>query len=175
MLFRSANRHAQSLIERVTLSTGKQCVSLQGLTVRSFSAAVQDACNRSSSTLGSVLLTDRQQETSRQVLVLPIMVRHSGRNDRAALVLVHGQGNSQASGQMLLQQAYGLTPAEARLAILLLEGQTPGDAAVNLRVSIATVRTQLSAILKKTGARKQAELMLRLSPLLVLDRQHAAY
>ena len=38
----AANRHAQSLIERVTLSTGKQCVSLQGLTVRRFSAAVQE-------------------------------------------------------------------------------------------------------------------------------------
>jgi DNA-binding NarL/FixJ family response regulator len=54
--------------------------------------------------------------------------------------------------------------------MLILDGQAPGDAASHLNVSVATVRTQLSAILKKTGARKQAELVRQLSPLMVLHR-----
>ena len=171
----AANRHAETLIEPVPLGAARHCVCLRGLSVNRFSSAVRAACDLASPMLGSVLIAAGSGGAQQRILVLPLMVRHSGRSERAALVLVHGQGESQASAQTLLQQAYGLTPAEARLAILILEGHSPGDAAASLQVRIATVRTQLSAILKKTGARKQAELVRRLSPLLVLDRQQSAH
>lgn len=174
----AANRHAQPLIERFTLGSGKQCVSLKGLSSSRFSAAVREACDSSSRALGSVLQSEAVGKSVRQVLVLPLLIRRPGKTERTALILVHGQhdsGESQASGQTLLQQTYGLTPAEARLAIGILEGHSPGDLAISQQISVATVRTQLSAILKKTGARKQAELIRRLSPLLMLDRQHAAH
>ena len=116
-------------------------------------------------------------EPARQILVLPIVMRHSGRAERAALILVHGlaeQPEPQDAVNQLLQQVYGLTPAEARLATLILDGQSPSDAASKLKVSVATVRTQLSSILKKTGSRKQAELIRHLSPLMVLGQHPLA-
>ena len=89
-----------------------------------------------------------------------------GSNQPTALILVHGpQGVD--SGSHLLQQIFGLTPAEARLTRLILEGRSPGDAAIQLHVSVSTIRTQLSAVLKKTGAQRQSDLVRRLSPLLV--------
>lgn len=58
-----------------------------------------------------------------------------------------------------LEQAYGLTLAEARLALALAEGLTPQEAADELGVRISTVRTQLASIFAKTGTRRQSELV----------------
>ncbi len=72
-------------------------------------------------------------------------------------------------GVLLLQQLFGFTPAESRLAGLILQGYAPAEAAARLRVGLATVRSQLSSLLRKAGASKQAELVRRLSPLMMLD------
>lgn len=59
----------------------------------------------------------------------------------------------------LLCQVWGLTPAEARIAMALLAGRTPGEIAVWYRVSESTVRTQIRAVFDKTGTRRQGELI----------------
>ena len=56
-------------------------------------------------------------------------------------------------------KVHGLTPAEARLIGLLLENTSLPSVSKHLGVGIHTVRSQLSAIRLKTGARRQAELM----------------
>ncbi len=68
----------------------------------------------------------------------------------------------------LLHSAYGLTPAEARVAIVLLEGSSARNAAVYLNVSPHTVRTQIKQIYAKLGVDTRArfvKLMLELSQL----------
>lgn len=171
----AANSHAQPLMQRTAAGSGRRHIGLLGVCSTKFSNAVRSACDVSPRTAGSVLRVG--SEPVRQILVLPIVMRHSGRAERAALILVHGlpePPEPQGSVNQLLQQVYDLTPAEARLAILILDGQSPGDAASKLKVSVATVRTQLSSILKKTGSRKQAELIRHLSPLMVLDQHPLA-
>lgn len=56
----------------------------------------------------------------------------------------------------LLQRTYGLTPAEARVAIALLEGSSARDVADYLDVSHHTVRTQLKQIYAKLGVDTRA-------------------
>lgn len=58
-----------------------------------------------------------------------------------------------------LQLLYGLTPAEARLALGLLQHETPGSYAERHRLSLATVKTHLSNLFLKTGTRRQADLL----------------
>lgn len=58
-----------------------------------------------------------------------------------------------------LGELFGLTAAEERLAILLLNGHTLQSAADASHKTLATVKTQLHSMLKKTGARGQAELI----------------
>jgi len=58
-----------------------------------------------------------------------------------------------------LQLAFQLTPAEARLAALLLSGTSLTEAASQFGVSHNTVRSQLRAIFEKTHVRRQADLM----------------
>jgi DNA-binding CsgD family transcriptional regulator/PAS domain-containing protein len=56
-------------------------------------------------------------------------------------------------------RVHGLSPAEARMMNLLLQHTSLPPVAQELGVSIHTVRSQLRAILEKTGARRQAELV----------------
>ena len=60
----------------------------------------------------------------------------------------------------LLQCHFGLTPAEARLALHLVAGETLRSAAVKLSISYETARTCLKSIFNKTGTCRQAELVI---------------
>ena len=62
-------------------------------------------------------------------------------------------------GATLLRRAYGLTAAEARLALALDRGGTLVEIAARLGVSYETVRAQLKAAFTKTGTRKQRDLL----------------
>ena len=54
---------------------------------------------------------------------------------------------------------FGLTPAETRLALLLMEGATPRESAERLGVAFNTVRNQIKAIYAKVDVRRQSELI----------------
>jgi DNA-binding CsgD family transcriptional regulator len=56
----------------------------------------------------------------------------------------------------LLQSAHGLTPAEARVAIVLLEGRSAQEVADRLGVSFHTVRTQIREVYAKLGVDSRA-------------------
>jgi DNA-binding CsgD family transcriptional regulator len=60
----------------------------------------------------------------------------------------------------LLQCHFGLTPAEARLALQLVAGETLRAAAVKLSITYETARTELKNIFNKTGTCRQAELVI---------------
>jgi len=62
-----------------------------------------------------------------------------------------------------LEQLYGLTPAEARLAERLAAGEPLDAAAAALDVSRETVRSQLRAVFDKTDTRRQGELLRKLA------------
>jgi DNA-binding CsgD family transcriptional regulator len=61
-----------------------------------------------------------------------------------------------------LQEAFGLTEAEARLAALLASGEKLQAAAARLRITYGTGRTRLAEIFQKTDTRSQAELVVLL-------------
>src|SRR6476620_6570460 len=60
----------------------------------------------------------------------------------------------------LLRCHFGLTPAEARLALHLVAGETLRSAAIKLSISYETARTCLKSIFNKTGTCRQAELVI---------------
>ena len=61
--------------------------------------------------------------------------------------------------QDLLQAAYGLTPAEARVAQRVACGENPEEIADRHQVSPGTVRMQLKSIFQKTNTKRQAQLV----------------
>ncbi len=58
----------------------------------------------------------------------------------------------------VLQGLFDLTPAEARVARMIAEGQTLEAFAERFKLSHETVRNQLKAVMGKTGVHRQAEL-----------------
>ncbi len=76
----------------------------------------------------------------------------------ALLVVSDPQARAPLTSEQL-QTLFGLTPAEARVAIALAEGKALDEVAEDSQVSINTVRYQLKRTLEKTGTRRQAELV----------------
>jgi DNA-binding CsgD family transcriptional regulator len=64
-----------------------------------------------------------------------------------------------AISQERISGLFGLTPAEARVAVAIMGGASTREAAAALGVSFHTVRHQLQSMLEKTGASRQSELV----------------
>jgi len=62
-------------------------------------------------------------------------------------------------------KAYGLSPAEARVATHIADGGSVETYAAQAGVSRGTVRSQLKSVFAKTGVHRQAELALKLATL----------
>jgi DNA-binding CsgD family transcriptional regulator len=62
-----------------------------------------------------------------------------------------------------LTRAFGLTPAEARLASIIAKGRSPEQAAGTLGISPGTARNHLKEIFGKTDTHRQSELVALLS------------
>jgi pimeloyl-ACP methyl ester carboxylesterase/DNA-binding CsgD family transcriptional regulator len=75
-----------------------------------------------------------------------------------------------------LQSIYGLTRAESRLTLALVNGNDLDDIAEQYHVSKHTLRTQLKSVYAKTDSRRQAELVVKVltSPALLAEREHPA-
>jgi DNA-binding CsgD family transcriptional regulator len=82
-----------------------------------------------------------------------------------ALILLTELGPKEAPKEQLLIEAYGLSPAEARLAARLATGASLDDVADELGLARATVRNQLKAIFAKTDTHRQGELVALLARL----------
>jgi DNA-binding CsgD family transcriptional regulator len=67
-----------------------------------------------------------------------------------------------------LQKIFGLTPAEAKLAIEIAAGQSLDDIAEAHHVSVATARKQLASVFAKTYTHRQAELVALLARVSIL-------
>lgn len=77
----------------------------------------------------------------------------------AALVFVSDSARHAPSRSMAMRALFALTPAETRVADMLLEGLDAREIASRLRLMIETTRFHVKRILAKTGTRRQAELL----------------
>jgi DNA-binding CsgD family transcriptional regulator/PAS domain-containing protein len=96
-----------------------------------------------------------------EVMVVPVS-RGKGwltRRRHTAVVFISDSGLSFVSPAQLVHDLYGLTPAETRLTLLLLGGQTLPEAMAVLGVSRNTAHSQLASIFHKTGTNSQSELV----------------
>ena len=97
-------------------------------------------------------------------LVLHVSPVGAGRPDLrasrvAAIVLIVEPEKRPVADPALVADALGLTPAEARVAVMLAEGRTLGDIALATGRSTGTVRWHLKQIFAKNGISRQVELV----------------
>jgi DNA-binding CsgD family transcriptional regulator len=82
-----------------------------------------------------------------------------GQADAFAAVFVSDPEQRDSASQQILGELFGLTPAEANVAILLARGLSLAEVAETQNISPHTARAQLKSIFAKTGVSRQAELV----------------
>jgi DNA-binding CsgD family transcriptional regulator len=109
---------------------------------------------------GAMRIVRPLARTSLQVAVVPAPERYRpAENGSCALVFISDPESRPKPRAALMRALYGLTPAEARLADLLLEGLEVREIAERVGTTLETARSHLKRVLAKTGARRQVELM----------------
>lgn len=92
------------------------------------------------------------------ILVVP--VAHNGKPGHAAsLVFVTDPEIPCVADTVLLARLFGFTPAEARVAALVMRGKSIGDIADELGITAHTTRNHLKRLFSKTHTNKQGELV----------------
>lgn len=126
--------------------------------------AIRLACLQRSS---SALAASRGVQAPVRLLVAPM----EGAGGREAAVWILEPLSPRLPHPRILGVLFGLSRAEARLALRLLAGLTPQECAREAGVGVATVRSQLHSMFAKTGARRQAELVALLARVPVLGAE----
>jgi DNA-binding CsgD family transcriptional regulator len=95
------------------------------------------------------------------LLVAPLSHDNSGLNPKqpSALIFITDPESGMETSEQIVQRLYQLTPAEARLTVLLTQGMSVAESSAELQVTTNTIRTHLKHIFQKTGARRQSELV----------------
>jgi DNA-binding CsgD family transcriptional regulator/PAS domain-containing protein len=88
------------------------------------------------------------------------LIPYTGSSRRiAALLTIHPAHRAETPPGVMLQQAFGFTPAELRVLVLLLEGGDRATISRDLGLSLATVKTHIQGLFAKTQTNRQADLV----------------
>lgn len=146
----------QSVFGRIRLTNAKDNEALCGLArsaTASDSADIHVRTIETTAELGSARI---------RVAVLPISHAEKKQldDDDAHIALVLTDSNQQrAMAPHVLQDSYGLTIAETRVATGLAGGQTQDELCESLFVSLATIKTHTQHIYQKIGVSRQVDLV----------------
>ncbi|MFC3127045.1 helix-turn-helix transcriptional regulator [Pseudoroseomonas globiformis] len=99
--------------------------------------------------------------SGRSPFLVQTVPRRDGANGRAAgaVMVVTDTAARRLPSALTLQRVLGLTPAEADLAAALAGGRTLAQQALKRQVSRETLKTHLATIRRKTGCRRQSDLV----------------
>ncbi|WP_028603785.1 helix-turn-helix transcriptional regulator [Ottowia thiooxydans] len=109
---------------------------------------------------GSLILRNGAQRVT--LNILPLNASHicaSLRQAPMAMVVAAVSGATPNLDTHLMREMLGLSPMEAQLALLLVEGKTVKDFASMGEMSWHTARTHLKNLLRKSGCHRQVELV----------------
>lgn len=126
-----------------------------------FVEALEEADRRSTSRTGRSIAMPGDGERPPMVAHL-VPLRGSARDiftGASSLLYLTAISPGKAPDVKLLEVLFDLTPAEARVAGLLVEGRSVGDIAGAQSVTENAVRMHLKAIYAKTGVNRQAQLV----------------
>jgi DNA-binding CsgD family transcriptional regulator len=158
------NRSARHLVSGgdLLLRAGRLCASTRSETTRleALIGSVIGKPNGKGNVAGGSMLISRNQSRPLTLIVASLSNLSNQIAPRAsAIAFIYDPEKQIQLPFDLLRQAYHLTPAEARLALSMVEGHSLKFAAEMIGVTFNTARSQLKSIFAKTGVRRQGELI----------------
>lgn len=126
--------------------------------------------------LDGVVLLQRRGRMPLMLMVTPLRLAGAAGPQGAALLFVFDPEKTLQITADTVKRLFGLSRAEAELAVALSCGKTLDDAAAERGISVHTTRSQLKTIFNKTGTKRQADLvsLLLSSPAYFLAKDQAA-
>lgn len=161
---RAANAVAQRILalnDGLFLRDGRLSAALSAETAaidRAIANCGRGVVEASGATL-SVTRSAGRSQLSLLCIPFPAPPSWPGFERQTALIFVTDHDARLEQQTRRLRDRYGLTPAEAALAWEIVRTGGRQSAAANRGTSVATARSQLTAIFDKTGVRRQAELV----------------
>jgi DNA-binding CsgD family transcriptional regulator len=155
----AANRLFEDLMRGVTCDRGERLAFADRSTDTLFAAALLEL--GTSGHAGAVRSVPMRARGDRPPMILRLITLRAGGQDvfgASSILVVTRITPPTAPAAELLQGLFDLTPAEARVAREIGEGRTVDSIAEMFGLSRETVRSQLKAVLGKTGLGRQADL-----------------
>jgi DNA-binding CsgD family transcriptional regulator/PAS domain-containing protein len=159
------NQRAEEILncrDGLLLAQGKLVAAIHGESARlraAIGGAVRTGSGRGLSAGGTMLIS-RNQGRPLSITVAPLREFNPALPQRPAAVLfIFDPDQNVELPSDLLPRCYGLTPAEARLAMVLLEGNSLKEAADSCGVTHNTAKSQLKNVFSKTEVKRQGELI----------------
>jgi len=155
-----ASRDGLELTARGELCTSRGCCSPSLAELRQRAAA--GVSLGTPGIFGATLLVQRPSGKRAVTLLLRCFNGPSsklGLSASAALVFILDPDYSRQAAQVEVRQLYGLTPKEACLASLLMEGKTLAESCNDLGICVSTGRMHLKRLFSKTDIHSQSQLV----------------
>jgi len=130
-------------------------------------AAARSVSGLGTPAMSTIVLKDASAGSAMVLEVIRVVnAEHEFSFDPRVLVVARGLDDN-GSGRLarVARKAYGLTEAEADVAVRISLGETPTEIAEARQSALGTVRMQLKAAMSKLGVRRQAELVGKLARL----------
>ncbi len=132
---------------RLSLASSSLAAKLAGLVAEATGGSLRR---------GGGLAVENEAGERLSVLVAPLGAE---RWEQALVIVANARAWSASDLDLLLTQLFGLTPAQSRVCLALLQDHSPADMAEEFQVSRHTIVTQLTQVFAKTGTSRQAELV----------------
>lgn len=156
-----ANQAAQGLATRTSPDTRVTRIGDLGLWCGAGQRQVADAVHAviAGTAPSRQVVVSTPSGSPRVVDVLRLPDQTPAVSRRFAMLMMKNPGTCEAPNARLLIRLYGLTNAEANVAVALANGITVRDYAIQHSLSLETVRTQLKSSYRKLGVARQSDLV----------------
>lgn len=111
---------------------------------------------------GAFITTEDAGDVKAKIVVLPIgryEQKHLDDCEAKAVIVIADSEQQRIMAPQVLQNSYGLTVAETKVAIGLVSGNSQDELCEKLFVSLSTIKTHTQRIFQKTGVNRQADLV----------------
>lgn len=159
------NRSAERILEKADgLRLGRTGLHIDDRDAKSQFEELLNGMNAKNVSLASraggiVKVRRPSRKRNYNLMLVPMAAQKSGTASSNVAVLIFDPTLKRTTATKFFATSYGLTPAEALLALELAQGTSVENFAVIRNVSVNTVRTQLSSIFAKTDTKRQGELI----------------
>lgn len=162
-IVRFANKTVERILQSdlgITIRHGHLCLE-NTATQQALLKAIDDAHKASTGNKGTMIPLWDRSERPISLLVSPFApVEVKGWPiGPVAAVFINNPDERRGLREDAISKLYALTPAEARLAKGLLDGERLQDYADRVGISLHTVKTQLKQVFSKTGHSRQSDLV----------------